>query len=193
MILHHNTLVSLDIIQKNFICNLEKCHGACCVEGDYGAPLEESEIEDIKANLAVIREYMTPEAIELLDKDGFYEIDPFDIYVTKCVGKADCIFCFKEGKIARCAIEKAYFDKKQTFRKPVSCHLYPIRISQMQTYEAMNYHEWEICEPGRVLGDKSGMPLYKFLKEAIIRKYGKEWYNEFEEIVEEFNKEGTGI
>jgi hypothetical protein len=193
MILHHNTLISLDIIQKKFFCNLEKCRGACCVEGDYGAPLDEPEINEIKDNLSFIREYMTSEAIQMLDKVGFYEKDPFDIYVTKCVGKADCIFCYKEGKIARCAIEKGYFENKLTFRKPVSCHLYPIRISKMETYEAMNYHQWDICEAGRKLGDDLGMPLYKFLKEALIRKYGSEWYHELEEIVEEFNNEGTGI
>ena len=193
MILHHNTLISLDIVQKKFFCHLEKCKGACCVEGDYGAPLDDPEIFDINENLLFIRENMTIEAKELLEKDGFYEKDPFDIYVTKCVSKADCIFCFKEDKIARCAIEKAYFDNKTTFRKPVSCHLYPIRVSRMETYEALNYHEWDICEPARILGDELGMPLYKFLKEALVRKYGKKWYAELEEIVEEFNKEGTGI
>jgi len=193
MIFHHNTLISLDIIQKKFFCNPEKCHGACCVEGDYGAPLDEPEIIEVKDNLPFIREYMTIEALEMLDKDGFYEKDPFDFYVTKCVDRADCIFCYKEGKIARCAIEKAFFDNNLTFRKPVSCHLYPIRISNMKTYDAMNYHQWDICEAGRKLGDESGLPLYKFLKEALIRKYNKEWYNELEEIVEEFNKEGTGI
>jgi hypothetical protein len=193
MILHHNTLVSLDIIQKKFICNLDKCYGACCVEGDYGAPLEDSELIEIENNLSLIRKHMTSESLQMLDNDGFYEKDPFDIYVTKCVGKADCIFCFKEGKIARCAIEKAHTENEITFRKPVSCHLYPIRISKMKTYETMNYHEWDICKAGRELGDEIGMPLYKFLKEPIIRKYGKDWYNEFEEIAEEFIKEGTGI
>ena len=137
MIFHHNTLISLDIIQKKFFCNPEKCHGACCVEGDYGAPLDEPEIIEVKDNLPFIREYMTIEALEMLDKDGFYEKDPFDFYVTKCVDRADCIFCYKEGKIARCAIEKAFFDNNLTFRKPVSCHLYPIRISNMKTYDAM--------------------------------------------------------
>lgn len=193
MILHHNTLISLDVIQEKFFCNLEKCRGACCVEGDYGAPLDKSEITEIENNMPFIREYMTPEAIELLDRVGFYEKDPFDIYVTKCVGKADCIFCFHDDKIAKCAIEKAHTENSITFRKPVSCHLYPIRVSRMETYEALNYHQWEICEAGRVLGDKLGMPLYKFLKDALIRKYGKKWYAELEEIVEEFNKEGTGI
>jgi hypothetical protein len=193
MILHHNTLISLDIIESKFFCHLEKCKGACCVEGDYGAPLEPSEIFDINENLFFIRESMTPAAKDLLDKEGFHETDPFDIQVTKCVEKADCIFCYKEGKIARCAIEKAYSDNQITFRKPVSCHLYPIRVSRMETYEALNYHEWKICAPGRTLGNELGMPLYKFLKEALIRKYGNEWYAELEEIVEEFKKEGTGI
>lgn len=193
MILHHNTLISLDIIQENFICNLEKCLGACCVEGDYGAPLEDAEIVEITKNLPHIKELMTTEARELLETEGFYEKDPFDIFVTKCVGKADCVFCYQDGKIAKCAIEKAYFDKTITFRKPISCHLYPIRISKMETYEAMNYHKWDVCKSARVLGGKSGVPVYKFLKDALIRKYGKKWYSELEEIVEEFNKEGTGI
>jgi hypothetical protein len=193
MILHHNTLISLDIIQKNFFCHLEKCKGACCVEGDFGAPLEIEEIADIEEYLPIIREYMTDTARELLDKDGFYETDPFDIYVTKCINKADCIFCYKEDRTARCAIEKVHSENKISFRKPISCHLYPIRISQMESYEALNYHQWSVCEPARILGDELGIPLYKFLKEALIRKYGKDWYTELEEIVEEFNKEGVGF
>jgi hypothetical protein len=193
MILHHNTLISLDIIQKKFICNFDTCQGACCVEGDYGAPLDDNEIIALQDNIYAVMEFMSPEALQLLNKGSFFEKDPFYINVTKCVGNADCIFCYKEGKMARCAIEKAYTENKIDFRKPLSCHLYPIRVSRIESYEALNYHEWEICETAKLLGNKLGMPLYRFLKEPMIRKYGKAWYKELEEIVEEFNREGTGI
>jgi hypothetical protein len=193
MILHQNTLISIDIIQKKFFCHLDKCKGVCCVEGNYGAPLEEEEILLIEEHMPGIRLYITDEARAFIDKKGFYEYDPFDVHVTKCINKADCIFCFKEGVKNSCAIEKAYAEGKIPFHKPISCHLYPIRITKLKTYDALNYHQWNICNPALAFGEELGVPMYKFLKDALIRKYGAEYYNELELIAEEFLREGTGF
>jgi hypothetical protein len=184
MLIHGNTLISEDILEKEFVCNLSACKGACCVEGDYGAPLLESELEDIDRNLEAIKEYMTPEARKKIAKGGYSELDPDGDLVTKCISGRDCVFAISENGIYKCAMEKAYEDGKTDFHKPISCHLYPIRISEVGEYEALNYNKWEICSAACTLGKKLSVPVYSFLKGPLMRKYGAEWYKGLEEIAE---------
>lgn len=190
MILLDNVLVSLDIFEKKFACDLKKCLGNCCVEGDYGAPLENKEIKIISSSLPKIRPFMSRPGLDLLDKEGFHETDPFGQKVTKCITNKHCIFVFRDKKINLCAIEKAWMEGKTVFQKPVSCHLYPIRLTNLKGLIAANYSKWEICKPALELGKKKGIPLFVFLKDPLIRKFGKKWYNEIARIAKEIEKEG---
>jgi hypothetical protein len=186
MIIHEHTLISPDIFEMEFACNLNKCKGACCVEGEFGAPLAEMELEVIDSQLENIRPYMTHKAKALLDKEGFYEKDIDGDLVTKCLSGRDCIFAINEEGVYKCSIDKAWQDGKSNFRKPISCHLYPIRISQVGEYTALNYDRWDICSPACEMGKSLGMPVYKYLKDALIRNFGEKWYSELEIIAEEY-------
>jgi hypothetical protein len=183
-----NTLVSLDLFNEYFICDLPNCLGACCVEGDYGAPLEKEEISIIRNNLDKIKPYMTAEGKALLEKEDFHEKDPDGDWVTTCVNGRDCVFAYHEKSIYYCAIEKAWLNKKISFRKPVSCHLYPVRLGKVKDLVTVNYSEWHICHAARQLGKKDAVPLYAFLKEALIRRFGNSWYAQMDEIAEELKE-----
>jgi len=184
MIIHGDTLISEDIFEQNFICHIDKCKGICCVEGDYGAPLEEEEIPIIQSHLEAIKPYMSVKGLEVLAKDGFYEKDKDGDLVTTCVKKRDCVFAISENGIYKCAIEKAYLDNKIDFHKPISCHLYPIRLSKVSEFTAINYSRWYICSAACKLGDKEKVPMYAFLKQPLIRRFGEEWYKDLEDIAE---------
>ena len=178
MIALENTLSSDDLHKVCFVCDLLKCKGACCVEGDAGAPLDESEIAELEDNLDYIKPYMRPDGIREVEKNGVFDYDERGQYVTPLINGAECAFVdFDKDGIAICAIEKAWEAGASAFRKPVSCHLYPIRIGKYNHFDALNYHEWHICHPALELGKKLDVPVYVFLKEALIRKYGEKWYN----------------
>lgn len=182
-----STLVSLDLIQEHFMCDLEQCKGACCVEGDSGAPLEEAELEQLENSLPAVLPYLTEAGKASLKEYGAYVLDTDGDYVTPLVeGNRECAYTIFKGGIASCGIEKAWNDGKVSFRKPVSCHLYPVRIQSLKDYDAVNYHKWSICSPGCRLGKKNGMPLYVFLKDALIRKYGEDWYRELDETAKAY-------
>lgn len=183
MILIDNTSVSDDLFQVHFCCNLPKCQGACCVIGDAGAPLEEDEIAVLHDELDNFRPYMTDRGIETIEEQGVFDYDPNGRFVTPLVNDGECAFANFIDGIAYCAIEKAFFDKKTHFRKPVSCHLYPVRITVYDTFEAVNYHKWHVCKPALKKGSRDGVPLYKFLKEALVRKYGEAWYQRLEQEI----------
>jgi hypothetical protein len=176
MIVIDNTLISEDIRDVRFCCDLEKCKGACCIEGDAGAPLEEDEISQLEDYVDRIKPYMQPDGIKVVEKYGVFDYDMNGEFVTPLIADKDCAFVYYENDIAKCAIEKAYEDKKISFRKPLSCHLYPIRIKKYAGNEAVNYHKWDICQPACAMGKKINLPLYKFLKDSLIRKFGEEWY-----------------
>ncbi|MFM9944196.1 MAG: DUF3109 family protein [Bacteroidia bacterium] len=183
MLIVGNALISEDIFEKNFICHLEKCKGACCVSGDRGAPLDEEEIEILKNNLESIKPLMDGDGLDLLDETGFYETDPADgELVTTCRQNGACVFVVYENGITQCAIEKAYKAGKTDFKKPMSCHLYPIRAAEYGDYTVLNYNQWDICNPACSLGEEQNLPLHKFLKEPLIRKMGAQWYEELEEV-----------
>jgi hypothetical protein len=174
-----DTLISLDLFEQFFCCDLAGCKGSCCVEGDSGAPLEGNEEEALKAVLPQIWADLSTEARAVIDRQGVATTDCEGERVTSLVGGKDCVFtCYDEKGICYCAVEKAWREGRSSFMKPISCHLYPIRVKQFPNYKAVNYQEWSICAPGNVLGRKLGLPLYQFLKEPLIRKFGQAWYDE---------------
>jgi hypothetical protein len=186
-----NTIISLDIFEKKFACEISMCKGACCVLGDSGAPLEESEAEIMDDVFEQVRPFMRAEGLEAVEKQGAFVIDSDGDKVTPLVNGKECAFVIFEGKVAKCAIEKAFEHKATTFRKPISCHLYPIRITKYSTFEALNYHKWNICKHAVTCGKKANIPLFQYLAEPLIRKYGKDWYNQLKLASEEFTKQAN--
>jgi hypothetical protein len=183
-------LVSDDIFEKEFVCNLEKCKGACCVEGDFGAPLEDVELEILKKIYPKVKPYLSAEGIKAIEEQGVYVLDDDGDYSTPTIGGRECAYALYDDKgILKCGIEQAYLDGKISWKKPISCHLYPIRITKKKNFEAVNYHKWEICSPACSLGKELQVPVYKFLKEALIRKYGEVWYQELSQVIEAYEKE----
>jgi len=173
-----NVLVSDDIFSEHFCCDLKLCRGLCCMEGDVGAPLEPYEIADLEDNYPIFKKYMTQKGIEKVEHSGTFDYDMEGSFVTPLLGDENCAFLFFEENIAKCAIEKAFTNGEIDFQKPISCHLYPIRVKILPDYEALNYHRWNVCHAACKKGNSLKLPLYKFLKEPLIRKYGKEWYNQ---------------
>jgi len=181
MIVIDRTIVSDDLLDKEFVCALDKCKGACCVEGDSGAPLELEETEILERIFEDVKPYMLREGIESVKKFGTWLIDSDGDLVTPLVrGVKQCAYVFFENGIAKCAIERAHAEGKTDFRKPVSCHLYPVRITKHTDYDAVNYNRWDICSPACKNGKELGLAVYEFVKEALIRKYGIEWYQQLE-------------
>ena len=184
-----DVVVSLDVFREKFICNLDACKGQCCIEGDANAPLEEEEVAELEKVLPVIWDQLSPQAREIIDRQGVCYTDQDGDLVTSIVNGKDCVFtCYDEKGCCYCAIEKAYRDGKVDFYKPVSCHLYPIRVGNYGPYKAVNYHRWDVCKAAVILGQKENVPVYKFLKEPLIRKFGEAWYNEMESVAEELRK-----
>jgi hypothetical protein len=185
MIAIDDTLNSDDLYKVCFVCNLQACKGACCVEGDAGAPLDEDEISEIEDNLIYIKPFMRTEGVDAVEEMGVFDYDAYGHYVTPLINGAECAFViFTDDGIAACAMEKAWEAGKSSFRKPVSCHLYPVRISKYNDFDAVNYHQWHICQPALEFGKKLNVPLYVFLKDSLVRKYGEKWYRELVEKIE---------
>lgn len=178
-----NTNVSDDLGLEKFVCNLKKCKGACCVAGDAGAPLLEEEIGQIEDGIEKIKLFMTEDGRRVINANGVFDYDIAGEFVTPLVNGRECAFTNFTDGIAWCAIEKAFEEKLIKFRKPVSCHLYPVRITKYKTFDAVNYHKWDICRPALVHGKRLGVPMYVFLKDALIRRYGKSWYNKLEKEI----------
>ncbi|SHF24103.1 Protein of unknown function [Bacteroides luti] len=191
MIQIDDTIISLDVFKEKFLCNLDACKGECCIEGDAGAPLEEEEVEQLKKVLPVIWEDLSSEAQAVIEKQGVCYKDEDGDLVTSIVNGKDCVFtCYDEKGCCYCAIEKAYRERKVDFYKPVSCHLYPIRVQKYSEFKAVNYHRWSVCKAAVLLGEKEDMPIYKFLKEPLVRKFGEDWYTELEIAAEEMKNRG---
>ena len=175
------TILSRDIFEKHFLCDLLKCKGACCIEGDSGAPLTEDEAKLVEEEYKNFSQYLPEKHKQKIKKQGFSIIDSDGDLVTPLVNNRQCAYSFYDQRsILKCSIEKAFFEGKTNFRKPVSCHLFPIRITEYKRFDAVNYQELDICKPGVKCGEANQLPLYKFLKEPLIRKYGQEWYKEVE-------------
>ncbi|MCL1942489.1 MAG: DUF3109 family protein [Candidatus Azobacteroides sp.] len=184
-----DTLISPDIIEESFLCNLAACKGECCVDGDSGAPVEKNEVAVLKEILPEVWDDLLPEAKEVIKMQGVIYIDADGETVTSIVKGKNCVFtCYDENGICKCAIEKAYKEGRIRFLKPVSCHLYPIRVQKYSGFEAVNYHQWSICKPARIAGKENDVKIYRFLREPLIRKFGEDWYNRLEFAAREFLK-----
>lgn len=177
-----NTVVSRELFDHHFICHLRKCEGNCCVFGDSGAPLTDSEADYLASHHRQLRIFMRAEGKQAVSDQGVWVVDGDGDKVTPLVDGEECAYAVFEESIARCAIEKAYASNAIPFQKPVSCHLYPIRVTPLKGGEALNVHQWSICAPARALGSEKGFPVFRFLKEALIRVYGQPFYDELEEI-----------
>jgi hypothetical protein len=181
-------IVSRELFESHFICHLEKCEGNCCVFGDSGAPLEDAEAITLTRNLDPLLPFLRAEGKRAIKEQGAWVIDNDGDKVTPLVGREECAYVVFEDTVARCAIEIAFEQGAINFQKPVSCHLYPIRVGKLKSGIALNYHQWSICEPARILGAKEGVPVFRFLKEAIIRVYGEEFYNQLEIVYSEMKE-----
>ena len=179
MIQIQDTILSDEIFEECFICDLCKCKGQCCVDGESGAPLTHEEFEQIQRILPEIWDDLSLKAKEVIEKQGIAYTDYDGELVTSIINGDECVFTyFDSDGICRCAIDKAYRDGKIDVQKPVSCHLYPIRVTQYKDYSAVNYHQWSVCKPAVKLGRKENVKIYQFLKEPLIRRFGQEWYDE---------------
>lgn len=186
----NNTLVSKDILEEAFVCDLKACKGACCVLGDAGAPLEIEELIEIEDCLVEVKPYLNEKSLKTLNELGPYEKDVDGEFVTTLNNGEECVFTiFDEKGNAACGIEKAYLDGKVSFQKPISCHLYPIRVKQLKYYDALNYHKWQICSAACELGNSLKVKVYEFAKTPLIRKYGEEWYNDLVQVEKLLKKE----
>lgn len=174
-----DTLVSLDLAERYFCCDLDACRGACCIEGDAGAPITRQEYERLREVVPIVADDLTPAGRREISESGVGYVDCEGDLVTTIVGGRECAFCtYAPGGMCLCAIEKAYREGRTDFRKPQSCHLYPVRIKRYPAFTAVNYHRWKICKPAEALGRKLGIRLYEFLKEPLIEAFGREWYDE---------------
>lgn len=182
MLLVGECIVSEDIKDVKFCCDLSKCKGCCCVEGDAGAPLLKEEIKIIEDRLAEIKPFMREEGVKLIE-NGFWEEDFEGDLCTKIIEGRECVFLKYENDIALCAIEQAYRQGKIDFCKPISCHLYPIRVKDYGEFQALNYHKWDICKDA--VNAKNALPLYKMLKEPLIRRFSEQWYDELIRVIEQ--------
>ena len=183
MIQLQNTLISEDIIEKEFVCNLSKCKGACCVEGDAGAPLESDEAKTLEEIFENVKPFLREEGIRAIEKQGTWITGEDGEKETPLVNGSECAYViFDKNGITKCGIEKAHEDGAVDFKKPVSCHLYPVRIKSYSEFDAVNYHKWPICSDACDLGKELQVPIHRFVKDALIRKYGQDWWNELDDI-----------
>lgn len=192
MIIIQDVLVSDEIIKRQFMCNLEACKGACCVEGDTGAPLDKEEIPILNEIYETVKPYLTEEGIKAIEKLGvavYY--DSAEEYGTSLIDNGPCSFISYKDGVAFCGIEQAYYDGKIDYKKPISCHLYPIRIEENKAanFSAMNYDEWDICHAACQWGRDNQIPVYQFLKEPIVRKYGEDFYKELDAAAQHLSKQ----
>ncbi|MGZ8538526.1 MAG: DUF3109 family protein [Flavisolibacter sp.] len=194
MIAIDNVLVSDDVIEAKFVCDLHKCKGGCCEDGDAGAPLEKEEMRIIDENFDIIKTYLNKEGLAEIRKTGKYLYDREFGWVTPTINGKICAYGFRDKQgIIKCGIEQAYYDGKISWKKPISCHLYPIRITRRKTFTNVNYEPRDVlCSPACALGKKLKLPVYQFLKDALVRKFGTDFYDALHQIaVEHFEEENS--
>ena len=182
MIQIEDKIISQEIFDQQFVCDLNACKGACCVEGDSGAPLLKNEAKELEKSYSIIRKYLSADGKEAIKKQGFSVIDSDNDLTTPLVNNRECAYVFNDSGITKCAIEKAYLEDEISFKKPISCHLYPIRITEYKEFDAVNYESNKICSPACKLGELLKVSVFRFLKEPLIRKYGKSFYKELEVV-----------
>ena len=175
-------IVSTDILTTDFLCDLSRCKGICCVEGNAGAPLEDDEVDILEENYPLYRPYMTPEGIESVERNGFMVVDTDGEYTTPLVDDAQCAYSYAEGGVTLCAIEKAYMEGRCSWRKPISCHLYPIRVVKFSNGGVgLNYHRWNVCSSALDCGRRAGVPMYRMRREPIVRAFGEPFFEALEQ------------
>jgi hypothetical protein len=193
MIAIGKTIVSEEVLTERFVCHIEKCKAACCIEGDAGAPLSVEECDILEAELPLITPFLSKEGVASIADQGTWVRDQEGEPCTPLNADLSCSYSFYDDKgVLQCGIEKAWEAGKTQFRKPISCHLYPIRVKEYAEFTAVNYHRWYICQPACALGSKLGVPVFRFLKEALVRKFGMEWYSELEVHAMHNAEKGTG-
>lgn len=186
-------IVSLDLLRECFVCDLGRCKGICCVEGNAGAPLEIEEVDTLEEEYDNYKPYMKPAGVEAVERQGFMVVDDDGDYCTPLIDDAECAYSFEENGVTYCAIERAYREGRCSFLKPVSCHLYPIRLVRFSNGTVgLNYHRWSICRDAVECGRKLGVPVYKALREPIVRRFGEEFYKALE-VAEEYVKQNDNI
>lgn len=190
MIAIENVLVSDLVIEEQFVCDLLKCKGGCCEDGDAGAPLEKEEMDRINEVYETVKPYLTPAGVKEIESQGRYNYDREFGWVTPTIGGKMCAYGYKDSKgIIKCGIEQAYYDGKISWKKPISCHLYPVKISKTRTHEVVNYEPREtMCQPACVNGKKLKVPAYVFLKEALVRKFGNDFYEALDKVAKKYFK-----
>lgn len=183
------TIVSEEIIENDFVCNISACKGACCVDGEAGAPLDTDETKILEEIYPKVKPFLRKEGIKAIEKQGAF-VKGFDgEWETPLVNNSECAYViFDEKGTTLCGIEEAYNQGEVSWKKPISCHLYPIRVKQYSEFAAVNYHKWHICNDACLLGKELQVPIYKFAKQALIRKFGKDWYAELEEVATSHKK-----
>lgn len=183
MIVIDDKTISDDVVEEQFVCDLNACKGACCIAGDFGAPLDKSELEILDSIYEKVKPYLTPEGISTIEKHGKYVfVKENKEWCTPLMEKSEgCAWLnYDKNGVVICGIEKAYRDGVIDFKKPISCHLYPIRVKKYKNYDAVNYERWSVCKAACKNGKALKVPVYKFLKEPLIRKYGEEFYKVLE-------------
>ena len=187
----NKTIVSEEILEKEFVCNLSACQGACCVDGDAGAPLDEEETKILAEIFPKVKPFLRPEGIKAIEEQGTHVVSDFGELETPLIDGKDCAYVIFDGKTALCGIEQAYNQGIVDLKKPVSCHLYPIRVKDFSEFAAVNYDRWDICDPACSLGAELEVPIYKFVKEALVRRFGEDWYAELEKVADELKKQNS--
>lgn len=192
MLIIDHVLVTDGFLRARFVCDLPRCKGDCCVKGDAGAPLEPSEIGMLEDQLVQIRPYMRPEGLRVVDEQGVFDYDIAGNFVTPLVDGRECAFVgFHDNGVSYCTIEKAWAEGKCELRKPVSCHLYPVRLSEKDGFVHIHYHQWSICVPAVRKGNYQATPLYVFLRDALTRRFGAEWYARLDAAIRNMEDAGT--
>ncbi len=182
------TIVSEEILEREFVCNLSACKGTCCIDGDAGAPLSEEETKIMEEIYPKVKPYLRPEGIAAIESQGTWVTGEDGDFETTLIEGKDCAYVIFDGTTALCGIEQAYNEGVVDWKKPVSCHLYPIRVKDFTEFTAVNYDQWHICDDACTLGKELQVPVYQFVKEALIRKFGEDWYLELEKVALDFRK-----
>ncbi|MEY4928145.1 MAG: hypothetical protein RI894_2583 [Bacteroidota bacterium] len=186
MLLIDDVLVSDDILSEQFLCNLKACKGACCVEGDAGAPLNADELPILAEIYEAVKPYLTIEGRAAIETQGFFVEDDDAAFATPLIDGAACAYiAYDDDGTAKCGIEQAYLDGKITWKKPISCHLYPIRVQEMKFYTALNYDRWDICKAACSFGKQQQLPMYQFLKDPLTRRFGAAFYEQLDKLAKE--------
>jgi hypothetical protein len=180
-------IISDELFEKKFVCDLQKCKGGCCVEGDSGAPLKSKEIKEIAKNLSIIKSEMSTKGLNAIKNNDFHNVDSDGDKVTKLVDGKECVFVvFDKNNIAKCSIESAFRKNKIHFNKPISCHLYPLRVKKYDSFTAINVDSWHVCKPACECGSELNVPVFKFLKDAIVRSWDLDFFHHLDSVYNEF-------